>query len=192
MTSPGDSELARLGVTGNVMLAPVGTTEPVGLAVWPDGWDKLGWVSDDGLVEGRDEDSTAFIPWQSNSPIRSEITKSTVTYKFTCWESSFNTIGLYLRKTKDDMSVVGTGATQAIQVDEGGKAKQDLRAFGFDVIDGIYQRRMIAPQAEVTDRDDLTYKSDTLIGYTYTVTCYDGPDGYAVRRMFNESWTIPA
>lgn len=192
MSSPGDSELARLGVTGAVMVAPLGTALPVGLAVWGVDFANLGWISDDGLVESVNEDSTDFTPWQSNSPIRSEITKGVTTYKFTCWESSFATVSLYYRKTADDMTAVGTGATAAIQFDQGGKPKQDLRTFGWDVIDGVYQRRMIAPSAEVTDRGDITYKSDTLIGYELTVTCYDGPDGYAVRRMMSEGWDIPA
>jgi hypothetical protein len=192
MSSPGNSELARVGVTGAVVVADVGTALPVGLAAWPAGFAVLGWISDDGLVESVNEDSTDFTPWQSNSPIRTEITKGITTYKFTAWQSSFDTVGLYYRKTADDMAVVGAGATQAIQFDVGGKPKQDLRCFGWDVIDGVYQRRMIAPSAEITDRGDLTYKSDTMISYEFTVTCYDGPNGYAVRRMISEGWDIPA
>jgi hypothetical protein len=200
MTTPAptepDSDLARVGVTGKSMLADMGTVLPEGLAAWPTGWVDLGWISDDGLVESRSEDSTDFTPWQSNSPIRTEITKGTITFKMTLWESNFQTISLYYRKTADDMTSVGTGATAAIQFDEGGKPKQDKRSFGFDVIDGAFQRRLISPTGEVSDRGDITYKSDTMIGYELTVTSYDGldPNGesYSVRRMFNEGWELPA
>jgi len=194
MSSPaGDSTLTRIGVTGTVNVADLGTTLPVGLAAWPTGWVALGWISSDGVIEQTNETSTDFIPWQSNSPVRTEVTKGTTTYKFTAWESSFDTISLFYRKHADDMVAVGSGATAAIQFDEGGKPQQDLRAMGFDIIDGVKQRRFILPNAAVTDRGNVTYKADAMIGYEFTVTAYDDQaTGYAVRRMFNEGWSIPA
>jgi hypothetical protein len=193
MTTPaGDSDLARLGVTGAVMLADVGATLPVGLAAWGTDFASLGWISDAGLKESLNESSTSFIPWQSNSPIRTEVTKETITFVFTCWETSFSTISLYYRKHADDMTSVGTGATAAIQFDQGGKPKQDTRCFGFDIIDGIYQRRFITPLAEISDRGDITYKGDTMVGYELTLTAYEGSEGYSIRRMFNEGWSIPS
>lgn len=186
-----DPELARLGVTGAARVAPLGTTMPTGLGAWPTGYVDLGYISDDGLVEGRDEDRQEFVPWQSSSPIRTEITRSTVSYQMTLWESKWDTISLYYKVGLDDVTTTGTGADTVVIVDEKGKPRQDLRSFGFDVIDGVYQRRMLAPYAEVTERGEITYKSDTLIGYQVTITCYEGPDGVSVRRMYKEGWLPP-
>ena len=186
-----DAELARLGVTGALRVAPIGTTLPTGLGVWPVGYADLGYISDDGITESRDEDQQTFVPWQSNAPIRTETTRSVVTFQQTLWESNWETISLYYRIGVDDTTVTGTGDDALVIFDEQGKPKQDLRSFGIDVIDGVYQRRILAPYAEVTERGDIVYKSDTLIGYEVTITCYEGPDGVSVRRMFKEGWAPP-
>jgi len=186
-----DAELVRLGVTGALRVAPIGTTLPTGMEAWGAGYADLGYISDDGIVEGRDEDRQEFISWQTVSPVRTEITRSVVTFQATLWETNWNTISLYYKVGVDDATTSGTGADTIVIIDEEGKPKQDLRSFGIDVIDGVYHRRILAPYAEVTERGDITYKSDTLIGYEVTITCYQGPDGISVRRMFKEGWTLP-
>lgn len=187
-----NAELARLGVTGALRVAPIGTTQPTAMEAWPVGYADLGYISDDGIVEGRDEDRQEFISWQSSSPIRTEITKSVVTFAATLWETNWNTISLYYKVAAADVTTSGTGADTVLIFDEEGKPKRDLRSFGIDVIDGVYARRILAPYAEVTERGDITYKSDTLIGYEVTITAYQGPDGISVRRMFKEGWALPA
>lgn len=187
-----NAELARLGVTGALRVAAIGTTMPTAMEAWPVGYADLGYISDDGVVEGRDEDRQEFISWQSTSPIRTEITKSVVTFQATLWETNWHTVSLYYKVEEDDVTVSGVGDAAVLIFDEKGKPRRDLRSFGIDVIDGVYARRMLAPFAEVTERGDITYKSDTLIGYEVTITCYQGPDGISVRRMFREGWELPA
>lgn len=186
-----NATLARLGVTGMVMVAPTGTTAPVDLAAWDAGWNDCGYISDDGLSESLDEDKQEFTPWQSSTPIRTEVTKSTKTFKFTCWESNWTTVSLYYRVDEEDVDVSGTAPNQIVSFNEEGKPKRQLRAFGFDVIDGNYHRRAVCPLAEVTERGDIVYKSDELIAYEMTVTAYPGTDGISIKRMFMEGWAPP-
>lgn len=181
-------EFARLGVTGALRVAPIGTVAPTDMSAWPSGWVDLGYISDDGITEGRDENQETFTPWQSNSPIRVETTSATETFQATLWESNFNVISLYYRKGASDMTA--TGGLVSFPV--GGKPKRDLRAFGVDVIDGVYKRRIVLPYAEVTERGDLVYQSSSLIGYECTITAYEGSDGVSTLRMFDEGWTVPA
>lgn len=183
-----NAELARLGVTGAVRVAALGTTAPTDLTAWGAGWHDLGYISDDGVTESAEEDSETFTPWQASTPIRTEITSSTKTFSFTCWESNAQTVSLYYRVPVEEMVDNGSGL---ITFDEKGKPKRDLRAFGIDVIDGSYQRRFILPYAEVTERGEITYVSNELIGYELTITAYPGQDEVAVRRMFQEGWTLP-
>jgi hypothetical protein len=188
-----NSTLARLGVTGALYVGPLGTTAPSAttMAAWAAPMKDLGYISDDGIVEGRDEDKEDFTPWQSATPIRSEITKSTQTYQATLWESKFDTISLYYRIGEADMTQTGTGADAIVSFVEEGKPARDLRCFGIDVIDGIYHRRIFLPMAEVSERGELTYKSDTLIGYEVTITAYPGQDGYSALRVYKEGWELP-
>jgi hypothetical protein len=184
-------ELARLGVTGALRVAALSTTIPTDLTAWPPGWADLGYISDEGITEGRDENQETFIPWQSNSPIRVETTSATETFQATLWETNFDVISLYYRKGLDEMTETGTGADTMVSFTVGGKPKRDLRKFGIDVIDGTYARRIILPYAEVTERGELTYVSNALIGYQVTITAYEGSDGVSTLRMYREGWTLP-
>lgn len=186
MTNP---EFARLGVTGALRVAPVGTIAPTDMSAWPAGWTNLGFISDSGIVEDRDEDQETFIPWQSNSPIRVETTSATETFQATLWESNFQTVSLYYRKGAGDMTV---GPDGVVSFPVGGKPKRDLRAFGIDVVDGVYTRRIVLPYAEVTTRGGLTYVSNELISYEVTITAYEGSDGVSTLRLFKEGWGIPS
>ncbi len=184
-----NSELARLGVTGALWVAPMGTTAPTGMEDWPDGFEDLGYISDDGVTESVDEDTEDFTPWQSNTPIRTEITSSVKTFQCTLWESKAATIGLFYRIGTSEMSTDSDGV---VSFAEKGKPHRDPRCFGLDVIDGTYHRRIIVPYGEVTERGDISYKSDEMIGYEITISAYPGSDGVSVRRLFKESWTVPA
>lgn len=186
-----NAELARLGVTGALYVAPMGTTSPTDLAAWGVGWVDLGYISDDGVVESLDEDRQDFTPWQSATPIRTEVTSATQTFSATLWESKAATVSLFYRIAEDDMTVSGTAPNEIVSFNQAGKPARDLRAFGIDVIDGTYHRRIILPMAEVTERGDVSYKSDTLIGYEVTITAYPASDGISVKRLFKEGW-VPA
>lgn len=183
-----NSELARLGVTGALRVAPLGSVIPVGMEEWPEPFVDLGYISDDGITESVDEDSETFTPWQSNSPIRTETTSSTKTFNATLWESKFETISVFYRVGAEDFT---TEADDSVSFVEKGKPPRDLRSYGIDVVDGTYSRRIILPYAEVTERGDVSYKSDTMIGYEVTITAYPGADNISVKRIFKEGWTVP-
>jgi hypothetical protein len=187
-----DAEFARLGVTGAFRTAPLATAMPASMVPFPAGWVNLGYISDDGITESRSEDRADFTPWQSSSPIRTEVTTSQKTLQLTLWETNWNTISLYYNVGIADVTVDSTGDIDVVIFDEEGKPKPDLRRFAYDIVDGVYARRAIIPYGEVTERGDIVYKSDTLIGYECTVTAYVGPDGVSMRRMFMEGWTPPA
>jgi hypothetical protein len=187
-----DAELIRLGVTGAFRTAPLATAMPASMVPFPVGWINLGYISDDGITEARSEDRQEFVPWQSLSAVRSEVTTSQKTFQLTLWESNWDTVSLYYNVGIDDVTIDSTGDIDVVIFDEQGKPKQDLRRFGVDVVDGVYARRVLLPYGEVTERGDIVYKSDTLIGYECTVTAYVGPDGVSVRRMFMEGWAPPA
>lgn len=187
-----DAELARLGVTGALRTGPLGSTLPASMTAWAAPIVNLGYISDDGITESRSEDRQEFVAWQSVSAIRTELTTRQTSFQATLWETNWDTVSLYYQVGIDDVTLDETGTIDVVIFDEKGKPKRDLRVFGIDVVDDVYARRAIIPYGEVTERGDITYKSDTLIGYPVTITAYPGPDGVSVRRMFMEGWTTPA
>lgn len=182
-----DDTLVRLGVTGQFRVAPFGSTAPTGMAAYAAPWVDLGWISDEGITENRETDTTPFTPWQSNSPIRVATTSDIISFATTLWTTSFDTISLYFKTKAEDM----TETAGVVEFVDGDIKDPDRRAFGVDVVDGIYARRALIPNGEVTEREGLTYKKDELIGYPVTVTAYPGAEGWSVKRFFKEGWALP-
>lgn len=186
-----DDELVRLGVTGALRVAPKGTVLPVNMADWSTIAEAvdLGYISDEGITENREADTTPFTPWQTNAPIRVETTSEIITFETVLWTTSFDTVSVYFKTPESEMEYDET--SEVVSFVDGDKKARDLRAWGVDVIDGIYARRALIPNGEVTERGGLTYRKDQLIGYPVTVTAYPGPEGWSVRREFKEGWMLP-
>ncbi|MCF8605153.1 hypothetical protein L5I01_17500 [Gordonia sp. HY442] len=180
------AEAARVGVTGRIDIAEVGSPAPRDMANLDSlTHTNLGYISDDGVTENRDEDNEEFTPWQENSPIRIEITKSTVSFEFTLWQSTAATAGFYFGVSKDDMFKNADGS---VYFEEGGKPDLKRNQVVLTVVDGEHARRIVLANAQVTERQEISYKSDEMIGYGVTVTGYPGPDGWSARRIFAENW----
>ena len=185
-----DEELVRLGVTGALYTGEKGSTFPIEMGAWTAPFVDLGYISDEGITENREADTTPFTPWQTNAPIRVETTSEIITWETVLWTTSFDTVSVYFKVKEADMEV-GTTDTAVVSFVDGDKKDRDLRAWGIDVIDGVYARRVSIPNGEVTERGGLTYRKDQLIGYPITITAYPGPDGWSVKREFKEGWTLP-
>ncbi|MBQ1163513.1 phage tail protein, partial [Streptomyces sp. A73] len=81
------ADLASVGANGGGWVAATGTTAPTTPLEQPASpWEPLGASSDDGLVDGFDEDNEAFTPWGLTSPFRTVVTSSVRTFGVTLWE----------------------------------------------------------------------------------------------------------
>lgn len=188
-TNPYADNVARIGVTGALRFGPKGSTFPVLMAPWTASFADAGWISDEGITENRETDTTPFVPWQSNSPIRVATTSDVISWETTIWSTTFDSISLFYKVKAADMT---TGAEGVVSFVDGDIKDQDLRAFGIDIIDGVYARRFEVPLGEVTERGSQTYSKGELTGYPVTVTAYPGAEGWSVKRLFKENWAVPA
>lgn len=188
-------DLLRVGASGKAYVGAVGVVAPTSIRLYDVGppvvytpvaygvgWTDLGLISEDGLTEALDEDRSEWTPWGYNSPVRSQITSEATTFEFTCWETNAEVLSLRYRTPIADM--VSAQNNTEVHFDQVQRTSPDMRAFGFDVIDGDNHFRYICPRAEVTERGDVDNKADDPIGYSFTVTAYPGTDGVAIRRMY--------
>lgn len=179
-------EPVMLGVGGFAYVAPVGTTAPTTpFDTWPDGWTNLGDVSEDGLVESLGEERIQIGKWGSNTPVRSQVTQRTSTFKVVLINITANALALYYSVPVGDMTSSGTGDAQFLSFADPDTTDPYEVALGFDVLDGDRHCRFVAARAEVTVKGDLTYKDDTPVGYDLTFTALTAPSGASsVNRMF--------
>lgn len=191
---------ARVGASGKAYVAPTTVTAPVGINTqtgtspnftytpihWV-GFFDLGLISDDGLTESLDSSREEWTPWGYLAPVRSQITKETTTFKFTCWESNINVLSLRYRSP---ISAFTQYNAKEVQLSQTQNTAPDLRAFGFDIVDGTNVFRYVIPLGEVTDVGDVTYKSNDIVGHEFTVTAHPGSDGVSIRRMMQAGLSL--
>ncbi|MCY0962610.1 phage tail protein [Streptomyces sp. H27-H5] len=172
------ADLTQIGANGGGWVAPIGTAAPASPIIQPAApWAPIGCISDDGLVQGFDEDSQEFTPWGLTSPIRTQITKSLRTFKLTAWETSRTTVqSLQYRVPVVDLAPVSNLTSFA----ETASPVPDRRAFWFAIFDGSTSRGFYVPQGEVSDRSDVTHKQDAMAGFEWTITAYPDAAGNTV------------
>lgn len=184
-----DDDLVRHGLTGAVTVGPHATPFPTLLNPYDAPFVDLGYISDDGLEEAREEDSQDFVPWNRRGPVRSDVLTETITFAFTLWTTSFDSVSLYYKVKAADMDYDETEGV--VSFVDGDQKDKDRRAFGFDILDGVYARRYEVPNGEITAREGQTYVKGTLIGYPMTCTAFTTAAGWSVKRKFKEGWAPP-
>ncbi|MFI8872499.1 phage tail tube protein [Streptomyces sp. NPDC055243] len=172
------ADLTEVGANGGGWTADLGTLSPGDPLVQPlSPWEPLGAISDDGLVQGFDEDSQEYTPWGYTSPIRTTITKSLRTFKITAWETGRTTVrSLQYRIPVADLAPVSGLTTFA----ETASPLPDRRAFWFVVLDGETSLGFYVPEGEISDRSDVTHKQDEMAGFEWTITAYPDLAGNTV------------
>jgi hypothetical protein len=183
----GDSTNVRVGYGGKVYVAPVGTAAPATLsAAWGTGWVDLGYISDDGLTEGSDQDRNEFYAWGADAPVRTQITRNVTTFNMTFIETKGDVLSVYYATPGSAMTSSGSGATQVLTFVQGQQVAPDVRALGIDIVDGARTFRFIIPRCEVSDKGDVNYAKEDLIGYELTFTALLASDGTVMTRMYGQ------
>lgn len=183
-----DLELSLLGVTGSAHYAAVGATLPTGLEAYTEPFVNLGWISDEGLTESISEEKTAWTPWQSVGPIRSQVTSQQFTFQLTLWSIGGLANALRYGVPESDMTYDAVG--EFVEFTQGGEIPKDFRfVLPLDLLDGDKHRRFILPSASVEERGDVIYTKSELVGYPFTFAANLDPSiGFSIMRRFKEGW----
>ncbi|MET8185728.1 phage tail protein [Streptomyces sp. NPDC005246] len=188
-----DNTQVRVGVTGAVYVAPVGTTAPTDpYTPWGAGWIDLGYCTEDGLTESLNEDRQEFKAWGRKRPVRTQITNRTNTFKIGTQETKAHTVSLFYGVDIADMTSSGTGDTQFISWNEPEDPEPMYYALGMDVIDGDYPKRIVVARAEVTAKGDIVYKADQTVSYDLTFTALEAASGVSAINYMLGKVALPA
>lgn len=152
--------------TGAVYRAVLGTTLPANAdAYLPVAWKGHGYISQDGVSESIDEQTTDIIAWQNSDLVRKVMTSQDVTYMFSGLESNENMLTSYY----------GNYTAGVVQI----RGQQGIRAaWVFDFIDaGEFHVRIAIPDGQVTQRGGVTRNAQGAFEYPITITCYPDTSG---------------
>lgn len=166
------------GVTGTPL--PTDATTTINAA-----FKDVGTITDDGITDTTNQDSTDFFSWQGNTLVATLLGKYSKQFKLACTETNGITLAL---------SYAGSTLTQqswGVSIAEKPIVK-DIRSW---VIHGISDsgklQRIVIPQGQITDRADVTWSSQDLTVYEYTIKCFvDASGNVAYRYLFDASLTL--
>ena len=159
-----------------------------GLMALPDGYEKLGYLTDDGAQFARNVDTSDITSWGETEPTRSDVTSDQTTLQVACQETKKATIGLY---TGADMTASTPAANGELRIEK--PALPDAKYYrvltvGIDKYQGqdIYIARFM-PNGKVTDYDDMNFQSsdDSALSWSVTFSSFvDSALGYSEAYMF--------
>jgi len=164
--------------------APKGTTMPTTASGALDvAFRDAGWVGEDGLSKGVDENSTDIAAYGSTVPVRTLTTGSKVTFSITFLESNATTLAIYNRLPLTGTGSLTIASSGATDFTEGTQRTIEYAAV-FDAVDGANRIRAVIPTLQVTDRSEYAIQAGEAITYGVTLTAYPGSDGVAVHWYY--------
>jgi len=172
----------RVGVTGELYVAPVGTAAPTtSVSSLNASFIGMGYVSEDGVTESYDDTVEEIVAWQNAVVVRSNTTESKATLQMTLIETKGKTLELFHKASA--VSVVSSGQWK---IDVEGP-QSDPRAFVLDVVDGSKTIRIYVANGEVSDRGDIVYANGEPVGYDITITCYPDSSNIVMTKFSNDT-----
>lgn len=162
----------RVGITGELYVAPTGTTLPTDTSTALNvAFKGLGYFSEDGVTEAFDRDTTDINAWQNAQRVRTVITSSKATYSGTLIQTNKTNI-----ETVFGTTVTQTAGHGTYTINPG--ATSGRKAWVLEVIDGTNIKRIILSEGEITEIGETQYATGEPIGYAITLESYASPVVY--------------
>lgn len=174
-----DATQVRVGVTGTLYRAPVGTALPATEAAsWPSGWVDLGHLDEDSPFGATpSSDSKDIRAWALDQPVRSIQKSKTFEWKFKLIQVSGTNL-----KTAFGGGTIETLSAGHYQYHPPAVSDVDEFAIAVEVVDGSIIERWIMKRGKVSDVGEIPFKKDEAIAFELTVSMLGVSSG--------DTWTI--
>lgn len=170
-----ESDNVRVGVTGAIYVAPLGTTLPTtSQAALNVAFQDLGYMDESGVAELINEQITNLKAWQNSDVVRKVQTEHDYTLGFVPMETNAVVLGTFY----DNYD--GSGADGIVNI-EGGLPTH--KAFVFDIIDGDDEHRIVVQDGQLTTRGQVNHVATDATKYPMTVTCFPAMGSGAVKAI---------
>lgn len=183
MSETSNVTAAKPKVGGGIYSAPLGTALPTdATTALNTAFKNLGYVSEDGVTNS-DERSTDDIKAWGGDTVNTVQTEKKDTFKYTLIEALNIDV---LKEVYGDSNVSGTLAT-GITIKSNSKELEAHSIVIETVLTDNALKRIVLPNAKVTEVGEITYGDSDNVGYETTVACYPDSDGnthyeYIIRK----------
>lgn len=168
-------------ISGAIYYAPLGTTLPESTSDSVSSFTELGYASEDGVTNTNSPDTEVLRAWGGDAVL-------------TVQNSKDDTFQLKLIEAlNEDVLKAVYGSTNVSSTTEGFKveATADEAEANSWVIDMVMRdntaKRIVIPNAKVTEVGDIVYADNEAVGYELTLTCMPDEDGVNHYEYFKEA-----
>lgn len=155
-------------VGGAIYRAPIGTQLPTSaLTPLSAAFKSLGYVSEDGLTNENSRSSEDIKEWGGSTVMTTTIDK-TDKFKFTLIES----LNIEVLKTVFGNENVSGSLESGITVKSNAKELESASYVADILMRDGFIKRIIIPEAKISDIGEIVYKKDAAVGYECTLTAF--------------------
>ena len=166
--------------SGSLFAAPAGTTAPTDASTaLAAAFKELGFVSEDGVVEGLSISTTNIKEWGGAVVLITQDEK-TATLKFKLIEYLNADVQKFANGVSNVTGALETGLKVTVNDSE-----TDEHVLVVDqVLRGGVALRMVYPRCKITSIGDITYKTNEAVAYDLTVTAIKDENGDYYHKYF--------
>nr|DAG27037.1 MAG TPA: tail protein [Caudoviricetes sp.] len=164
---------AKPKVGGAVFRAPLGTTLPTdATTALNEAFKSLGYISQNGLVNSNSPSNTSESAWGGDTVLNTQGEKAD-TFKFTLIEATDVEV---LKAVYGDDNVSGT-LEAGISVQSNAEENVPCSWVVEMLLKNNTKKRIVVPNAAVTEVGDITYADNTAVGYETTISAVPDENG---------------
>lgn len=164
---------AKPKIGGAIFYAPIGTTVPTdGTTALASAFVELGYASEDGLTNSNTPESDVIKAWGGDT-VLTLMTGREDTFSFTLIEAMKPEV---LKLVYGNTNVTGTLAT-GITVSANAKDLEEHVFVVEMVLKNNATKRIVIPQAKVTEIGEVAYTDTDAVGYEVTLSCQSDSSG---------------
>ena len=176
--------------TGAIKHAPIGTTLPILSDISKTGvtlaaaFEGNEYVSEDGLTLAPAMSTTDIKDW-SGSTVRKVLESFDGTLSWTMISTNEGALGIAFGE--DHITTSAASATHGEQVRaELGAHLPEAQSWVFLMKDGDARIVIVVPNGQVTEVGEVTFASNSAVGWNVTLSCYPDSDGECIYIMTDD------
>lgn len=157
----------KAAVGGAISRAALGSTLPTDATTALDAaFKSLGYISEDGLTNSNSPESDEVKAWGGDTVLAMQTAKPD-TFQFTLIESMNEEV---LKAVYGSDNVTVDESTGAITINANSDDQEDASWVFEMILKGSKKKRIVIPNAKITEIGDIVYQDGEAIGYELTIT----------------------